>query len=155
MSVSNQTDWTPVGNGGSTLKWLKLVEVSDRCIEFRPSSKLKIGCLIFMTSGFGLLGLGAFVASHSLLPAAFAIVAGFLFFGVGLWMLKVLGARHVFDKRLGWYWKGSEPRNSGDVERRSDALFLMQIRAVQILAMEVEFSSVDNRHVKTNYSTPT
>jgi hypothetical protein len=153
MTFIMETDRTPLCDGGITFQTLRLVEVSDRRIEFRPTTKMKVFCWVFMATGFGCLGLGAFVAPHSLLHMAVAIIAGLLFAGFGLVVLKVVGRPRILDKRVGWYWKGSDPRNSADVGRRCDAVQLERIHAVQILAKLVEFTGGESpmNTIETNY----
>lgn len=106
-----------------------------------------------MAIAFGCFALGAFVVPRSLAGMAVAVVAGFVFGGSGWVMLKVVGRPRVFDKRVGWYWKGSDPRIRADLEQRNDAVQLKRIHAVQILAKLIEFTGGESpsNTVETNY----
>ncbi|MCK5033199.1 MAG: hypothetical protein KAS18_06175 [Calditrichia bacterium] len=136
-SVAQKTSWGPLKKGGASFGTHKLVGVSQRRLEFKPTVFAVIFYLIFTVLGFGLLSSGLyneFQTSFELDNITLLIV-GTVFFVVGI-ILGYSGTKPiVFDREFGFYWKGRKKPNR-DIEYSHPELFtpLNDIHALQILS---------------------
>lgn len=105
--VAVQTEWTPLKGGGTNFRTHNLIKVSDRKMEFSPSTGTRLFSGFLM--GFGLSipvyhhqVQGVVDASYGpFLGAAIAWGFGGLFFWVGLRFWMRLKGKCVFDKSTG------------------------------------------------------
>lgn len=138
-SVAQITSWAPLKKGGASFGTNKLVAVSERRLEFKPTVFAVIFYMIFIVLGFGLLC----TVIYSEIQSSFEIesenitllIAGAIFFTVGI-ILGYSGMRAiVFDREFGFYWKGRIKPNR-NIEYSHPELFtpLINIHALQIIS---------------------
>lgn len=135
--LAEQIQWTPAKGGGANFRTHALREVSMHRLEFRMSPGGMIFNMIFLLSGlgtmvfFGLRYHSDMPVSELLLPLLFGLV----FALVGGGMLFFSARPIVFDKELGWFWKGyKKPSLSGGAKQPKISMPLHRIHALQILA---------------------
>ncbi|MCG2586983.1 hypothetical protein [Rhodohalobacter sulfatireducens] len=106
-----KTEWEPLKRGGTNFQTHKLVEVNYMRIEFRSTMGAKLFSLIFFTIG---VGMPIFFGREMLHEVAdiyqsdfiFIILFGLIFATVGGWLFYSFSKPVIFDKTLGFYWKG-------------------------------------------------
>ena len=78
--VAARTEWGPAAGGGANFRTRKLVQVSPSRVEFQPAAAGRIFPLVFLITGFGVLGFGVFVllslSPDEPLAGVFVLVAG-------------------------------------------------------------------------------
>lgn len=141
-----KTSWAPLKGGGANFGTHKLVKTGDRRLEFRATTGAKLFCFVF--SGFGLvfaaigfaIGLGFLVSGQGsdykvLVPPLAFVVFGLVFAAIGLVMYRFMCAPTVFDKRLGFFWKGRKsPENTFDRRSLKECVELDRIHALQLIS---------------------
>jgi hypothetical protein len=137
-SVAKQTSWSPLKKGGASFGTHKLIEVSQRRLEFKPTIFAVIFYLSFTVLGFGLFSKGLyneFLISFELESDNVNLITiGTIFFMAGIF-IGYLGTKPiVFDREFGFYWKGRKKPNR-DLEYSNPELFtpLAEIHALQII----------------------
>ena len=142
-SIAQKTSWEPLKKGGASFGTHKLVEVSQRRLEFKPTVFAVIFYLIFTVLGFSLLCSGLyneFQTSFELESDNITLLmVGIIFFAVGI-IWGYSGIKPVvFDREFGFYWKGRKKPNL-DLEYSHPELFtaLNDIHALQILSEYVK-----------------
>ena len=136
-SIALKTSWEPLKKGGASFGTHKLVEVSERRLEFMPAVFAVIFYLIFTVLGFSLLGFGLYNEFQTSFEVdnIMLLIVGPIFFVVGI-ILGYSGTKPiVFDREFGFYWKGRK-RPNRDLEYSHPELFtaLNDIHALQILS---------------------
>lgn len=133
-----QTQWTPASRGGSNFRTHRLVEIDVARVEFRASGAAK-----FFYSFFALVGIVCAVVflfgadepleftSDTMVPVLvgvfFAFIGGFMFYS-GTTPI-------VFDKGIGYYWRGRKsPQDVLEVSSLKKCARLDQIHAIQLVS---------------------
>ena len=142
--VAELTEWTPVHHGGSTFPMHQLIVVSDHRLEFRPTREMARFHHIFVATGVLFLGIAVFAAARSLTYLAWATaLTSLLVGGGGIGFYRFATRSRVLDRNAGWYWKGKFPCDVANGRRRSDAVLLKDVHAVQVLRKERDASNPD------------
>lgn len=138
--VAMRTEWTPARGGGASFRTHKLVEVNPGRLEFQASLGARLFSLVFLLAGMGLLigfsasklKSGGFAFDmDTIMPMGiglvFAIAGGcLLYFGT---------APVVFDRRLGFFWKGrNAPGEVFDNSTLKHCAELNKIHALQLIS---------------------
>jgi hypothetical protein len=131
-------EWTPASRGGTNFRTHKLVEIDFSRVEFKPAASAKVFYSFIALMGVvvatmfflqpiesGELPLGAFIPLF--FGGAVIIGAGFMFyFG---------SAPIVFDKGVGYFWKGRRtPQESPEPGTIKKVALLEDIHAIQLVA---------------------
>lgn len=147
--IASKTEWEPLVEGGTSFKTHSLKADSAYKIEYIPTKGAMAVCYIFI--GMGLLSLILFLGqtikngglgmnADTIMPILFFVI----FSGVGGFMRNQMKKPIVFDKNIGFYWKGykapSEVFNHAEIK---DCLELKQIYAFQLLSERCSSSSSD------------
>lgn len=152
-SVAQKTSWEPLKKGGASFGTHKLVEISERRLEFKPTAFAVIFYLIFTVLGFSLLGFGLYNEFQTSfeLDNIMLLIVGPIFFVVGI-ILGYSGTKPiVFDREFGFYWKGRKKPNR-DLEYSQPELFtpLNDIHALQILSEYIKGNKSSYYHYELN-----
>ena len=105
-SIAQKTSWGPLKKGGASFGTHKLVEVSQRRLEFKPTAFAVIFYLIFTVLGFSLLGFGLYNEFQTSFEFdnIMLLIVGSIFFVVGI-ILGYSGTKPiVFDREFGPYF---------------------------------------------------
>lgn len=145
--VARRTTWTPASGGGASFRTKRLVACGPGRFEIRPTTQMILFGGVFIVMGLAFGGGLAFVGRHDplsldvLAPVAF----GLLFASIGAALLYFAGKPIVFDRQIGWYWKGSPTlRSPGDIRKLKHAGELAGIHALQLI--EEHVSSDDSSY---------
>jgi len=138
--LAEKTQWTPARSGGTNFRTHALRELSPVRVAFRMSGGGLLFNLIFLLAGLGII-MGS-ALSHSpgrpFLMLLFPVLFGMIFAGVGGGMLFFSARPIVFDKSLGWFWKGyRQPSLMGGSPPPRIGTPLSRIHALQILSESV------------------
>ena len=67
-------------------------------------------------------------------PLFFFLIPVFLLFlGAGIFIYRSWKTQRIFDKRLGYYWRGSPRANANDIQQFREFCPLKNVRAIQVL----------------------
>ncbi|MCB9495430.1 MAG: hypothetical protein H6686_00895 [Fibrobacteria bacterium] len=140
--LAMKTDWGPLAGGGSNFRTHKGVLVRPDRYEFQATLGMRLFALVFGAVGgifplvFMIPDLRRDAADN---PATLLILLfPAVFLGASWFLWSVLGRVSVFDKREGWYWKGSRaPSEDPSVGTGKHAVLLSDIRALQIIPEHV------------------
>ena len=138
--IAEKTQWSPAKGGGANFKTHNLVKVDYSRIEFRSSVGAKLFYLIFLLVGLGVM-IGVSIAkisdgtfgfnAETLLILAF----GSIFAGVGGALFYYGSAPVVFDKKLGYFWKGRKsPREVFNKNSIKHLAKLEDVHAIQLIS---------------------
>lgn len=144
--LAQRTPWTGASRGGANFRTRRLVACGSSRFEVRATTQMLLFCWAFIAIGLTLGAALAFVGRHDpLSPQVLAPVAfGLVFVAVGAVMLYFATRRGVFDRRTGWYWKGSSAlRSPGDLRKLAQATELSNIHALQLIAERVRDQDSD------------
>lgn len=114
--LAMETEWTPAVSGGASFGTHKLVKVGSDRMEFRATGGARLFSFAFILIGAGVM-IGFLVAGMSTGGMAFnpgAILPaglGLVFICLGVYLLHQGTIPIVFDRRLGFFWKGREAPN--------------------------------------------
>jgi hypothetical protein len=140
--IAEKTQWSPAKGGGANFKTHKLVKVDYSRIEFRSSVGAKLFYLIFLLVGLGVM-IGVSVSKISDGTFGFnwetflMLAFGSIFAGVGGGLLYYGSAPVVFDKKVGYFWKGRKsPR---EVFNKSSIKHLAKLEDVHAIQLISEF----------------
>jgi len=137
--IAIKTSWSPLKKGGTNFQTHKLVTVSTSKLEFKHSFIAIFFYMIFATVGLGILGYSLYAElqlSFNLeIQNLILFGMGLLFFGIGATMAHFGTKPIVFDKMLGYYWKGRKKPNH-NIEYAKPELFthLNDIHVLQIIS---------------------
>jgi hypothetical protein len=136
--IAMQADWTPAHCGGANFRTHKLVHVNSNRLEFRASIAAKAFFLSFIIIGGG-VGLSSANLSFAELSfdidAIMPLLFGFIFLAAGSCMLYFVNSPIVFDKQLGFFWKGrAVPDKVSDRKSIKHFSELEKIHALQIIS---------------------
>ncbi len=125
--VAMKTGWDSVGSGHTNIATHKLVEVTPQRLEFRSTIKAYVVSAAFLLIGMCFLG-------HTVKSTS-SLVPGAIFFGIGALMMYFGSVPFVFDKRVGYLWKGRKKPASDAVEKHSPKKIALidEVHAIQLL----------------------
>ncbi len=151
--LAQRIDWTPARPGGSSFRTCSLKERSHHRLEFSISPSGLLFGLLFVLSGLSSFFVMVVLRLPGMneLPSLARIilpVVGFLFILVGSWLIYSFAKPVVFDKELGWFWKGYRPPSlAGGEYKPKTGSPLSRIYALQILSERVH----SNNNSYTSY----
>lgn len=123
-------EWSPIKRGGANFKTHKLVTVSDHCMEFHASTGMLLFSIVFAGIG-GTVGAVFLFSAQEIIPA----LIGFLFVGIGIGIYYFASTPRVFEKQIGYYWKGRcKQRELEKIKQCKDHLPLKEIYGLQIVS---------------------
>lgn len=140
---AQQTAWTPLKGGGANFKTTTLIARGPNRLEVKVSTSMILFCLVFIVMGLALGGGIAVAKLQESSPASALIPAGFglVFAAIGAGMLYFVTRPTVFDRQLGWFWKGpAGARTLSEFNKLKHATPLRDIQALQLLAEHVKGS---------------
>ncbi len=134
--LAERIEWGPAKGGGTNVGTHSLREVSHERVQFKVNLLALLFPGIFMVVGIAaLIGLtvGA-INSGQYILLLFAFVFGGVFTSVGFFIWRSWTTPRVFDKRLGYYWRGrKEPIPGMRDGNPKDMCKLEDVHAIQLL----------------------
>jgi len=142
--LAAKTEWRPASGGGTNFCTHRLAQTGPARMEFRPTTAARLFYFLFIVVGIALtifgigLGLHWFSGFKSkqgpwlpLMPTGFGVVFG----GVGILLYRTGTRPIVFDKNIGFFWKGrTAPNEVFDWRTIKTAVDLNRVHALQILS---------------------
>jgi hypothetical protein len=131
-------DWSPNSRGGSNFRTHKLVEIESTRVEFKAATAAKIFYSIFFFAGL-LFAIGfSFqekmledITIEKFAPVLFSLI----FVAVGGLLYYFGTSPIVFDKTVGYFWKGRKsPQDSPEPGTIKKLALLEDIHAIQLLS---------------------
>jgi hypothetical protein len=129
--------WTPATKGGTNFRTHRLIQIDFSRVEFKPATAAKVFYAFFSLLGIGLATTFFFqrkptgdLAFDAIIPLLFGglAIAGGLMFYFG-------SAPIVFDKGVGYFWKGRKsPQDSPEPGSIKKLALLEDIHAIQLVA---------------------
>lgn len=133
--LAQQISWSPAKGGGANFRTYKLVTVSLERIEFRATIFAKVFSSIFLLVGLGMLVgflIGFIFAGNTVFPL---LLGGVIFAGVGGYLCCDGAKPIVFDKTLGFFWKGKKsPQEVINKDSLKCYTEIKQIHALQLIS---------------------
>ena len=138
-NVAAITSWAPLKEGGASFKTYKLVSVSPSRLEFRSTWYAILFYTVFTGLGSGLVIASLYNAFSETFQvenlSILQITAGLIFLFSGLTMFIKNVAPVVFDKSLGYYWKGFKKPRHDSIYKKPDVFFrIIDIYALQLIS---------------------
>ncbi len=137
-------EWTPASRGGTNFRTHKLVEIDFSRVEFKAATAAKLFYSFFF--GMGLfVGIGFSLQNNifdnfsiqTIAPVLFSLI----FVVVGGLLYYFGTAPIVFDKSVGYFWKGRKsPQDAPEPGAIKKLALLEDIHAVQLLSEYVRGS---------------
>ncbi len=141
-----QTAWTPLVSGGTNICSHALYKANSVRLEFRPRPLALLFPAVFIVigliAGFWLLSQG--LAGDSMLLLMGPLFGG-AFVGIGVLILRSWARPRVFDKKLGYYWKGKGVSRLNQVRQQQEHCALNEIKALQIIREYCRSNSNNSR----------
>ena len=134
-------NWEPLKSGGTNFKTHKLVDVSSLRMEYKASIGSIVFGSVFVIAGIGIFSINFFDAFNFWI-ALFGVV----FAGAGGYLLKKVLEPIVFDKSLGFFWKGkTSPRQANDITEIKTVANLDDVHGIQVIKEYVKSRSSKGR----------
>jgi hypothetical protein len=137
--VADKTEWTSLAGIGASFCTHKLVSTGSKRIEFRVSIGARLLFLTLLV--LGLTATAAFISkwgskgTESFATDRGLIISGLLFTSVGSVMYYLLTAPIVFDKPVGFFWRGRKsPERVSDISAIKHLAQLDVIHALQLVS---------------------
>jgi hypothetical protein len=156
--VARKTDWSPAKKGGANFYSHRLVVVNFNRLEFRATVLAKFISLLVLCIGLFLLMLfvyHSFISNESYSGfGLFMILLGSIMFSLaGCYLVFVWAAPAIFDKSVGYFWKGRKRIDQLDgSEDPENVAALRDIHAIQLISEYCSGSDTDgNGNPYTSY----
>ncbi len=133
--IANKTDWLPLKKGGANFKTHDLKKKNSSVLSYRLSLGGKLFIGIFALIGFVASIISAYLLLITFNPIGFfSLLFGVVFGGASLFMYKTMGMPIVFDREVGFIWKGhKQPKLSGDQSDKVYITYFSEVHALQII----------------------
>lgn len=142
-----EVNWEPAQSGGSNFCSHRIKTYGSHRVCFKTSAMGLIFPCIFIVLG-AVVSI-AFVASGinqgELMPVVMALLIGVVFIGVGSYLLWRWTRLRVFDRNLGYYWKGADTLKPHQLNDKIEYCRLFDIYAIQLVSERCTSSSSDGR----------
>jgi hypothetical protein len=138
--LATQIRWTPIKGGGSNFRTHKYYNQGANQAGFKATFGAKAFSGILMLVGLGVstgIPFSMLQEGESLMAmqTLFVIVFGLVFFGAGLFMFRSYSKPVVFDKMVGYYWKGwKKPERYKSNHSIEGSIKISDIHALQIVS---------------------
>jgi hypothetical protein len=141
-------DWNPLKKGGANFKTHKLVELSTLRLEYKASLGYKLFAGIFLMIG---IIIPIVMMMNEGVPI-FVGLFGLLFLGAGAFIYKTAMKPIVFDKSMGYFWKGKkDPHMVVNIDDIKTVAKLDEIYGIQVIKEYVK-SKDSKGHDSSYYS---
>ncbi len=142
--LAREIEWLPLKRGGSNFQTHEYYEANG-VAGFKPTKGNILFAGVFMAIGsivpLSML-ISAVVGGNFNLGTLIGVGIGIVFFVVGFVMYRYSTKPIVFDKGLGYYYKGKiENSDPAQIEQLDDSCRLSEIKAIQIISEYVRDSS--------------
>ena len=142
--LAQTVEWTPNSRGGANFRTHRLVESDFTRVEFKAALAAKIFYGVFFFVGLG-MGIAFTVAGNVFeefsLEAIAPVLFSLIFVAAGGLMYWFGTAPIVFDKQVGYFWKGRKsPQDSPEQGSIKKLALLEDIHALQLISEYVSGS---------------
>ncbi|AQT67233.1 hypothetical protein STSP2_00376 [Anaerohalosphaera lusitana] len=147
--VAMHTKWTPAKGGGTNMCTHRLTTIGPNRVEIKSTIGVKIFAAIFLIIGLA-VGIGVGIAGDGE-ERLFALILGGIFALTGAALLYYYSRPIVFDKTVGWFYKGKKAGPDllrSSAEPPKDAARLSDIHALQIIS---EYCTSRGKNHTTHY----
>jgi hypothetical protein len=133
-----ETQWTPATKGGTNFRTHRLMPMDTSRVEFRASFGARFFYSAFLVVGLA-VGMG-FLYWEGVPPTFtfdqwFPLLFSAVFILIGVVLLYTGLTPIVFDKAIGYFWKGrTSPQDQPDIAALKTCARLDQIHAIQLVA---------------------
>lgn len=131
--IAMKTKWIPAKSGGTNFCTHVLEDVSADRVEFSMTTMATIFPGIFILVGLSTMIATAIAGIKEDSMAFIGVPFGGLFFLIGFLILRSWMTPRIFDKRVGFYWKGKKDSNQVDMREIKENCALRDIHAIQLL----------------------
>lgn len=137
--LANKTEWTPAKRGGANFRTHKMITNSTQRVSFVATLGLKLFCTLFIVLGAGIPAFIIYskfdaIASFTDPEFIWPVVFGLVFIAAGGIILFVGLKPRVFDRTLGYYWRGYKgPGTMYNPDELAKFTRLHKIHAIQII----------------------
>lgn len=138
--LATQIRWTPIKGGGSNFRTHKYYSEGGNQAGFKATFGAMTFSGIFMLAGLGIsigvpFGMVQDGESMIALQTLFIVVFGLIFFGAGFFMFRSYSKPVVFDKMVGYFWKGwDKPERYKNNQNIEGSIKISDIHALQIVS---------------------
>lgn len=138
--LANSIRWTPIKSGGSNFRTHKFYSNGANQVGFKATLGAKLFSGIFAAVGTGVIIIPFYNTFQNgaplfVLETLFFIVFGLIFGGVGIYMLRSYSKPIIFDKMVGYFWKGWKKPDRYRVDQKiPGSVRLDDIHALQIVS---------------------
>jgi len=145
--LATKIQWTPAKRGGTNICTHSLKEISPGRMEFKIRAAAVLFPGIFLVIGIVILiSMTIEVLKQDTEVSYFGFPFGIVFFLIGFFILRKWMIPRVFDRNIGYYWKGkNEPDHHGDMQNMKEYCRLTDIHAIQLLREYCRSSSSNGR----------
>lgn len=144
--IALTTQWTPAKSGGASFKTHKLIMDEFGALRYKMAIGNIIFSMIFIMVGLATTVGGVYMLVKTIFLSAnssgnidftflFLILFGLMFSLPGALMLYFSSAPIVFDKKIGYFWKGrTKPNNRENNGKIKYLAKLEEVHAIQLLS---------------------
>ena len=136
--LAQTVEWSPNSRGGSNFRTYKLVEIDFSRVEFKATrgALMFFGLFFFVGLGMGIaFSVEGKILEEFSLEAIMPVLFSLIFVAAG-WLMYYFGtAPIVFDKQVGYFWKGrTSPQDSPEQGSIKKLARLEDIHALQLIS---------------------
>jgi len=122
-------DWSPLKGGGANFQTHQLRQVNADLVRVEISWQMKLFALVFAGFG-GVFSVVFFVSSGEIIPS----LIGSVFLVIGIAIYYFSSTPRIFDRQLGYYWKGRlKDVSLSNIRELDDHCALDDIYGIQIV----------------------
>jgi hypothetical protein len=138
--LATSIKWTPIKGGGSNFRTHKFYSGGANQVGFKATLGAKIFSGIFSVVGIGVIVFPLVNKIDSGAPlleweTLFFIIFGSIFAGVGIYMFRSYSKPIIFDKMVGYFWKGwTKPERYKSDKKIPGSVRLDDIHALQLVS---------------------
>ena len=141
-SLAEQTQWTPTAKISVNIQSHRLIQSEPMRMEFRTTVTTYILDCFFCVAGTAIIGFTVFINLQNSDPvltndAIFGSLLGLFFLISGASALKIHSNPAVFDKQIGYFWKGNKQVDMYQYRpgvRSKYSVALSDIHALQLIS---------------------
>ena len=132
--------WTPIKSGGSNFRTHKYYSQGANQAGFKATLGAKLFSGIFMVAGLGIatgVPYRIYLSGDPLIAVETLVIIlfGLIFFGAGLFMFRSYSKPVIFDKMVGYFWKGwKKPERYKSNQTVKGSIKISDIHALQLVS---------------------
>lgn len=142
-----EVSWEPAQGGGSNFCSHRIKAIGSHRVCFKTSLMGLLFPCIFIVLGtiVPIIFFGSGTGQEDMMFVAMPLIMGVIFVGVGGYLLWRWTRLRVFDRHLGYYWKGAATLKPHQLNDKVEHCRLFDIHAIQLISERCTSSSSDGR----------